>query len=142
MIFDALVMEIRTTGTCDFDLGNVDSDDSANISDRRTGEVEHVERRRYRRIRTYLTGVIIDGDLASEVIVLNVSANGARLRLRGSPPKSPRFSLKVKRAGWEGTLNATLRWRDGNALGVQFDESPEEVGRAFGIRLLSTTYGG
>ena len=36
-------------------------------------------------------------------------------------------------------MTATLKWRDGDTLGVQFDESADQVGSTMGIRLLSET---
>ena len=92
-------MEKRITDISDFDPGCVESDDSANLSDGGTEDDQHAERRRYRRIRTYLTGVIVDGDLTSEVIVINVSANGAKLCLKGDAPVSSQFELRIRRAG-------------------------------------------
>ncbi len=86
------------------------------------------EKRRYQRVQTEWTAEIWDGDKLSAADVLDMSVNGAKLRVKGAIPESARFKIKINGLG---DLCAIVRWRKGTTMGVQFDENPHEIARRF-----------
>ena len=77
--------------------------------------------------------ILMDGE-STDVIIRDISAGGAKISVSGNVPKNDEFQVGVE----GGTpLNAKVRWRDGEILGVQFDEQPDEVRQKFGEKLKS-----
>ncbi len=73
--------------------------------------------RGFRRARTLLTGDIIALGIIVDILVHDLSANGARIRLKGDMPDASAYRVRVNGAG---QFRATMRWRNGDMLGVQF----------------------
>ena len=88
--------------------------------------------RQFQRVRTLLTGVLMLDDALVDVIVLDISANGARIRVKGEVPDVPEFKIRVNGIG---QFQGIVRWREGDTFGVQFLEEPQEVVRNLGGRL-------
>jgi hypothetical protein len=75
------------------------------------------ELRRHPRFSVLWIGRI---DVSSEWVecaILNISADGAKLRLYQAIDLPPRFSVSVDRYG---VFPAELAWREGNSAGVRF----------------------
>ena len=82
------------------------------------------EDREYQRARTLLTGVLIVDDIIVDVLVHDISANGAWIRVKGEVPGAWVFKIRINGVG---QFRAVTRWRDRNMLGVQFMEDPKRV---------------
>ncbi len=81
----------------------------ANVRDRRAAE----------RIPTSLRGKVFPG--AIDCVVADFSKLGARLKFSGDPPEGVRFTMVVWSSGV--ALEAGVRWRRGDEIGVKFDGS-------------------
>lgn len=77
--------------------------------------------------------ILMDGE-STDVIIRDISAGGAKISVSGNVPKNDQFQMDVEGGA---PLNAKVRWRDGEILGVQFDEQPDEVRQKFGEKLKS-----
>ncbi len=95
-------------------------------------ETSEENKRRFRRARTFFTGVITDKGQLTDVVVADISANGAKVRVKGEVPEADNFKLRVNGVG---EFEATVCFREGVTLGVRFDEGAEEVAKAFRGRL-------
>lgn len=83
-----------------------------------------VEKRKFKRMPTLLSGCLMDGDRNADVVVLDVSVNGAKLRVPADFECSATVNLKIDRFG---TFPADVIWREGNRLGLKFVDSPETI---------------
>lgn len=89
------------------------------------------ERRRFKRSTTVLTGTLFCRDEIVDCVVMNISANGAKIKLKQAPAMGETVTLLVNRYG---VFTGTIAWRADEAVGVQFDEDPKRVAKAIGER--------
>ena len=82
------------------------------------------ERRRFKRTRVILAGRLQAGDQTLDGHILDISANGVKLRLPEPPRKSPTLTLRLARSI---DVPADTAWRKGNILGLRFRESPAHM---------------
>ncbi|MFQ5958307.1 MAG: PilZ domain-containing protein, partial [Alphaproteobacteria bacterium] len=85
-----------------------------------------VEKRKFKRMPTLFSGSLIDGDRNADVVVLDVSVNGAKLRVPADFECGPAVKLKIDRLG---VFPAEVMWHKGNRLGLKFVDAPEEIAR-------------
>ncbi len=85
-----------------------------------------VEKRQFKRMPTLFSGCLIDGAQNADVVVLDVSVNGAKLRVPADFECGPTVNLKIDRLG---VFPAEVMWRKGNRLGLKFVDAPEEIAR-------------
>lgn len=117
------------------DTDSLNTIDSAAMSRATTASEEKktsIADRQFQRVRKLLTGVLMLDDALVDVMVLDISANGARIRAKESVPDVPEFKIRVNGVG---QFQGVVRWREGNTFGVQFLEDPQEVVRNLGGRL-------
>ena len=104
--------------------------------------VGDVEKRKFTRLHTLLSGSLIDGDRSAHVAVFDVSVNGAELRLLAEFECSDTVNLKIDRFGM---FPAEVIWRKGNHLGLKFVDAPETIARmlpeAFASKLSDKSCG-
>ena len=93
----------------------------------RTVEVSQ-DRRHFPRASVLWEAAILDGDHADGCILLNVSENGALLRVLDPFACSTTLDLEIARVG---KLAAQVAWRGADAIGVVFKESPHEIAERF-----------
>ncbi len=86
--------------------------------------VDGVEKRKFKRMPTLFSGCLMDGDRNVDVVVLDVSVNGAKLRVPADFECTATVNLKIDRFG---TFPADVIWRKGNRLGLKFVEAPETI---------------
>jgi hypothetical protein len=77
------------------------------------------DRRAAERIATSLRGKVFPG--AFDCVVADFSKLGARLRFVGEPPAAARLTMVVWSSGV--AFDATVRWRRGGEVGLQFASS-------------------
>ncbi len=122
-------------GFCEMDTDSLNTIDPSAVS-RATAASEEkkssIADRQFQRVRTLLTGVLILDDALVDVMVLDISANGARIRAKEAVPDVSEFKIRVNGVG---QFQGVVRWREGNTFGVQFLEEPQEVARNLGGRL-------
>jgi len=84
------------------------------------------DQRRFRRRATLFSGRVIDTDRSVEVVVLDVSVNGAKLRVPEAFTCNRHISLEIERLG---RFAARVVWQRDGRLGLQFTEPPEKVAK-------------
>ena len=77
------------------------------------------DRRAAERIATSLRGKVFPG--AIDCLVTDFTKRGARLRFEGPPPSADKMIMVVWSSG--AAFEATVRWRRGPDIGVQFGSS-------------------
>jgi len=77
------------------------------------------DRRAAERIATSLRGKVFPGAL--DCVVADFSKLGARVRFEGEPPAGARLTMVVWSSGV--AFDATVRWRRGAEIGLQFASS-------------------
>ena len=113
-------------------LNMIDSEAASRSAAASKEKKSSIADRQFQRVRTLLTGVLMLDDALVDVIVLDISANGARIRVKGEVPDVPEFKIRVNGIG---QFQGIVRWREGDTFGVQFLEEPQEVVRNLGGRL-------
>ncbi len=83
-----------------------------------------MEQRRYRRCSVLWNACVFSAGQTMDAVVLNVSAGGARIRLKGAPALDDRATLSIGRFG---DFAGRLVWRDGNEFGMEFLDPPERI---------------
>ena len=83
-------------------------------------------RRRFKRATTLFSGTIICGDRSVEAVVLDVSVNGAKVRLEETLGEDNNVKLKIDRLG---EFRAVVVWRKDMRIGLKFLEPPDEIAR-------------
>ncbi|MFQ5786007.1 MAG: PilZ domain-containing protein [Alphaproteobacteria bacterium] len=91
-----------------------------------TQRPEDVEQRRFKRTRTLFSGTLIDSDRMVEVVVLDISVNGAKIRAPNGYTCKSRVKLKIDRLG---LFLADVMWHRENRLGLRFVNAPEKIAR-------------
>lgn len=94
--------------------------------------VPDTERRHKRRAAVLWTGSLECGGQVADCILLNVGAKGAMLRMAVPFERSLPVTLYSYHFG---NLAGRVVWQDGNAVGVQFEEAPEQVIETLGRAL-------
>jgi hypothetical protein len=89
------------------------------------------ERRRFKRSTTVLTGTLFCRDEIVDCVVMNISANGAKIKLKQAPAMGETVTLLVNRYG---VFTGAIAWRADESVGIQFDEDPKRVAKAIGER--------
>ncbi len=84
------------------------------------------DQRRFRRRATLFSGRVIDTDRSVEVVVLDVSVNGAKLRVPEAFTCNRYIDLEIGRLG---KFPARVVWEREGRLGLQFTEPPEKVAK-------------
>ncbi|CAN1506001.1 PilZ domain containing protein [Rhabdaerophilaceae bacterium] len=86
------------------------------------------ESRRAGRVRSFLSGEVVHSGGASrtECIVRDLSDTGAKLQVSSSVLLPENFDLHITQRGL--VLKATMVWRVGNEMGVQFQTEPKRPG--------------
>ena len=82
------------------------------------------ERRRFRRAHVLLTGSLVSRDHAAQGVLLNLSANGAKVQVsEGFGPRSA-VTLRVARSI---DLDVQVVWRRGDCFGLAFRAAPSTI---------------
>lgn|GEM_PF-613538 len=84
------------------------------------------DQRRFRRRATLFSGRVIDTDRSVEVVVLDVSVNGAKLRVPEAFTCNRHIGLEIERLG---QFAARVVWQRDGRLGLQFTDPPEKVAK-------------
>ena len=108
------------------------ADSAKSSSDQAEQRLASDHDRQFQRARTLLSGILFSDGARVAVLVLDLSANGARVRVKGEVPDALAFRIQVNTVG---LFRALLRWRDGDTLGIRFTEKPEFVVRNLAGRL-------
>ncbi len=82
------------------------------------------ERRQYSRTHLIWTGSLAFGDRSVDCVIMNASANGAKIRVAEALPFPEIVTLRIPRLGG---FRAEVVWSRDNKLGVRFLEEPERV---------------
>ncbi len=90
------------------------------------------DRRDHPRFTVVWTGRIQLAPKPVECVILNISANGAKLRVFAHVDLPADFTLTVDRFG---EFPATLVWSDGRSAGVQFNDDPKRISEIFAAAL-------
>lgn len=93
-----------------------------------------VDQRKFRRMPTLFSGTVSDGRRHVEVVVLDVSVNGAKIRVEGAADFGDTIKLNVDRLG---DFTAEVMWRRENRLGLRFTATPEDIARRLPEALAS-----
>ena len=103
-------------------------------SEDRRGAVrtEDSDRRDHPRFTVVWTGRIQLLPKPVECVILNISANGAKLRILAHADLPADFTLTVDRFG---DFPANLVWTDGRSAGVQFSGDPKKISEIFAAAL-------
>lgn len=96
------------------------------------GTTNTSERRRHLRAKVLWTGSLDHGGRTSDCVLLNIGARGAMARAVQAPPKDGTATL---RSFHFGRLSGKIVWRDGNAFGLRFEQSPAEIRKVIGWQL-------
>ncbi len=86
------------------------------------------DRRRYKRAHVLLSGRLFSGKRDIEGLVLDLSANGARIRFH--EPIAANSAMTLRLAG-SVDLKVEVAWQKGNSLGLQFREVPGRISSIF-----------
>jgi hypothetical protein len=86
------------------------------------------ERRRYRRTRVLMAGDLVSGHRAMRGFVLDISANGAQIRL--PEPLAPDSEITLRLAETVN-LGVEVAWRGHDRLGLRFRDLPERISSIF-----------
>ena len=85
-----------------------------------------VDRQRHPRHSTMCPGTLFSGDQSVECQVLNISAGGAKIRLAEPVPTDALVRVRIERIG---EFTARIAWRNGETIGVEFQDDLAEVAR-------------
>ena len=85
------------------------------------------ERRKSTRSPVFWPGRLVVDDEVFDGVILDVSADGARLRLEDPPDRATLVTLQNPRFG---ALHGKVAWRGEDALGLSFLDEPHRVARA------------
>lgn len=100
-------------------LDDQPSDDWAN---------EEARRRRFVRVPMGMDGIAASDAGSCEAFVLNMSSNGARIRLDDAELPGPITHLVVPEL--DCSLPCEMVWRSGDCVGLRFTERPYEVAQS------------
>ncbi len=96
-----------------------------NASDDKQGRSD---RRRYKRAHVLFSGHLFSGKRGIEGLVLDLSANGARIQFREPIAASSAMTLRLADSV---DLEVEVAWQSGNNLGLRFLEVPGRISSIF-----------
>ena len=105
------------------------------MSDEAESEKEGRDRRSYTRSPVLWTGSLISADRTVDCVIMNASANGAKVRMSEAIPLSSPITLEIPRLG---AFKAEIVWTKENKIGVRFLESPAKVAQLM-VQILPQT---
>ncbi len=82
------------------------------------------ERRSFRRIHTILSCRLTSGERIDDGIVLDLSVNGARVRMAEPSPLGDTVTMHIARLG---EFKGQVMWRASNLIGLRFADHPLQV---------------
>ncbi len=91
-----------------------------------TRESVESNRRRFKRATTLFSGSVLCGDRSIDVVVLDVSVNGAKVRLDETLGPENNVKLRIDRLG---EFRAEVVWRKDMRIGLKFLDPPDEIAR-------------
>lgn len=91
-----------------------------------------IENRRYHRSTVLWPATLVFSDTSLDCVIFNISANGAKVIIKGFPESTVMVTLSCRRFG---ELETEIVWRNQTSLGLRFMKPPEEVAKAFGDTL-------
>ena len=96
-----------------------------NASDDQQGRSD---RRRYKRAHVLFSGRLFSGKRGIEGLVLDLSANGARIQFHEPIAVNSAMTLRLAESV---DLEVEVAWQKGNRLGLQFREVPGRISSIF-----------
>ncbi len=96
-----------------------------NASDNEQGRSD---RRRYKRAHVLFSGRLFSGKRGIEGLVLDLSANGARVQFHEPIAVNSAMMLRLAESV---DLKVEVAWQKGNSLGLQFLEVPARISSIF-----------
>ncbi len=91
-----------------------------------------IENRKYRRASVLWPATLRCGVDSFDCVIFNLSANGAKVMIKGPLDDKGRVTLSSARFG---ALDGSIVWRSPNAIGICFLLAPELVVEALGDKL-------
>lgn len=91
-----------------------------------TRAADERNRRKFRRATTLFSGSVLCGDRSIDAVVLDVSVNGAKVRLDEALGPEDNVKLRIDRLG---EFRARVVWRKDMRIGLKFLEPPDEIAR-------------
>jgi len=91
-----------------------------------------VENRKFRRASVLWPATLRCQDKNLDCVIFNLSANGAKVMIKGPFDDGSRVTLSCTRFG---ALEGDIIWRSPSALGIRFVLAPELVAKALGDTL-------
>ena len=86
------------------------------------------DRRRYKRAHVLFSGRLSSGKRGIEGLVLDLSANGARIQFHEPIAVNSAMMLRLAESV---DLEVQVAWQNGNSLGLQFLELPARISSIF-----------
>ena len=86
------------------------------------------DRRRYKRAHVLFSGRLLSGKRSVEGLILDLSANGARIRFHEPITADSAMTLRLAESV---DLKVEVAWQNGNSLGLQFREVPARISSIF-----------
>jgi len=86
------------------------------------------DRRRYKRAHVLFSGQLFSGKRSIEGLVLDLSANGARIQFREPIAVNTAMTLRLADSV---DLEVEVAWQSGNNLGLRFLEVPGRISSIF-----------
>ena len=96
-----------------------------NASDDKQG---HSDRRRYKRTHVLFSGRLFSGKRGIEGLVLDLSANGARVQFHEPIAANSAMTLRLAESV---DLKVEVAWQKDNSLGLQFLDLPARISSIF-----------
>lgn len=95
------------------------------MADRNEKPESDIEQRRYQRSSVVWQGSLEVGGQSFDCVVMNISANGVKLRLRDETDRDLLSGLlTIPRLG---EFEADVVWRNDSSMGLKFDRHPDEI---------------
>ena len=86
------------------------------------------DRRRYKRAHVLFSGRLFSGKQGTEGLVLDLSANGARVRFHEPIAANSAMTLRLAESV---DFKVEVAWQEGNSLGLRFLEVPARISSIF-----------
>ena len=96
-----------------------------NVSDDKQGRSD---RRRYKRAPVLFSGYLFSGKRGIEGLVLDLSANGARVQFQEPIAANSAMTLRLAESV---DIKVEVAWQNGKSLGLQFREAPGRISSIF-----------
>ena len=98
---------------------------------------QSADRRRHRRAKVLWTGSLHHNGRTSDCVLLNIGIRGAMARAVEALPQGGSATLQSFHFG---RLSGEIIWREGNAFGLRFEQSPAEIRKAVGWQLHDLSF--